>query len=738
MSRGRHRDVTTGTTPLYAALGLTTEEYERIQKVIGREPSHTELAMFSVMWSEHCSYKSSRIHLRNLPTEAPWVVLGPGEGAGVVEVAPGVRVAFKMESHNHPSAVEPFQGAATGVGGIVRDILSLGARPIAVLDPLRFGPLSDERNRFLFDGVVRGIASYGNSLGLPTVGGEAIFDEAYSGNPLVNAMCVGIFEDDEVIRSRAGGAGDVALLVGSKTGRDGIGGASILASQEFEEGSEAKRPSVQVGDPFTEKLLIEACLELKREGLLTGMQDLGAAGITCALSETAAAAGLGVDGNLDAIPLRESDMEPWEICMSESQERMLATIKSDRVGRAIEICAKWGLDGTVVARYETGGRLVLKGRDQLLCDVPAQSLADGPLYERPVVAADRSALHSLDPLELTWPPPEEVLLRVLASPSIASKAWIWKQYDHMVRLNTLVTPGADAAVLRLPESRRGEHTQPGIALATDGPGRIASLDPYIGGALAVAESARNVACLGARPHAITNCLNFGSPEKPEVMGDFAAAIRGMADACSAFGIPVIGGNVSFYNESPKGAVHPTPIVGMLGVLDDVYAHRPAVARDGEAIVLLGESGAELGGSEALAVIHGTVAGRPPALDLGAEVALVKLLATTSVGSHAHDLSEGGLAVALAELCVRAGSGAEITIDTDPLWTLFGESTARALLTCVPSGVDDVLAAARRLGVPARTIGTLRGSHLDVAGVLRVSVEDLTRVYEDALTLVMER
>jgi phosphoribosylformylglycinamidine synthase subunit PurL len=729
--------VTTDTTPLYAALGLTAEEYERIRKVIGRDPSHTELAMYSVMWSEHCSYKSSKIHLRELPTDAPWVVLGPGEGAGVVQVAPGVRVAFKMESHNHPSAVEPFQGAATGVGGIVRDILSLGARPIAVLDPLRFGPLDDDRNRFLFDGVVRGIAAYGNSLGLPTVGGEAIFDPTYSGNPLVNAMCVGLFEGDEVLTSGGGKDGDVALLFGSKTGRDGIGGASILASQEFEEGSEAKRPSVQVGDPFTEKLLIEACLELKREGLLSGMQDLGAAGVTCALSETAAAAGLGVSGDLDRVPLREGDMEPWEICMSESQERMLACIAPDRVGRAVEICAKWGLDATVVARYETGGRLVLTGRGQTLSDVPAASLADGPLYERPVISADRSALYALDPLDLVWPSPEEILLKVLASPSIASKAWIWRQYDHMVRLNTLVVPGADAAVLRLPESRRGEAGQPGIALATDGPGRIASLDPYVGGALAVAEAARNVACLGARPFAITNCLNFGSPERPEVMGDFAAAVRGIGDACRAFGIPVTGGNVSFYNTSPAGAIHPTPIVGMLGVLDDVYAHRPAVARAGDAIVLLGRTRPELGGSEALAVIQNEVKGRPPHLDLGAEVALAKLLSDTSVGGHAHDLSEGGLAVSLAELCVRSGTGATVSLDDgDPLWMLFGESTARALLTCAPDELDAVLGAAQRCGVPARPIGSLQGSHLEVAGVLRVSVDDLTRTYEDAIPSLM--
>jgi len=732
--------VTTDTTPLYAALGLSAEEYRRIQKVIGRDPTHTELAMFSVMWSEHCSYKSSRMYLRDLPSDAPWVVLGPGEGAGLVQVAPGVRVAFKMESHNHPSAVEPFQGAATGVGGIVRDILSLGARPIAVLDPLRFGPLSEERNRFLFDGVVRGIAAYGNSLGLPTVGGEAIFDAAYSGNPLVNAMCVGILEDEAFLRAAPRGPGDIAVLIGSKTGRDGIGGASILASQEFEAGAEAKRPSVQVGDPFTEKLLIEACLELKSEGLMTGMQDLGAAGITCALSETAAAAGLGVEGDLDSVPLREGDMEAWEICMSESQERMLACIAPDRIERAIEVCRKWGLDATVVARYVDGGRLVLRARDELVGDVPAADLADGPLYERPVIEADRSKIHALDPLELHWPAPEELLLRLLGSPSIASKRWVWRQYDHMVRLNTLVAPGADAAVLRLPESSRGEAGQPGIALATDGPGRIASLDPYAGGALAVAESARNVACVGARPLAITNCLNFGSPERPEVMADFAAAVRGIGDACRAFGVPVTGGNVSFYNESPQGAVHPTPIVGMLGVLDDAYAFRGPAARDGDVIVLLGRTRPELGGSEALAVVHDLIAGRAPAVDLGAEVALAKLLSTTGLGTTAHDLSEGGLGVALAELCSRSGVGASVTLppDVEPIWGLFGESTARALLTCPPEDVDRVLGAAQELGVAGLAIGNMNGAHLNVEGVIRVSLDDLISANEGAIPSLMDR
>jgi phosphoribosylformylglycinamidine synthase subunit PurL len=725
-------------TPLYAALGLTSDEFDRIKQVIGRDPSHPELAMFSVMWSEHCSYKSSRIHLRDLPSEAPWVVLGVGESAGLVEVSGGVRVAFKMESHNHPSAVEPFQGAATGVGGIVRDILALGARPIALLDPLRFGPLSDERNRFLFDGVVRGIASYGNSLGLPTVGGEAVFDPAYSGNPLVNVMCVGVLEDDTYLRAAPTAAGEIALLFGSKTGRDGIGGASILASQEFGEGSEDKRPSVQVGDPFMEKLLIEACLELKHEGLLTGLQDLGAAGITCALSETAAAAGLGVRGDLDAVPLREEGMEAWEICMSESQERMLAAVDPSKLDRAVEVCAKWGLDAVEVARYTEGGRLVLKARSEQVADVPAEALAEGPLYERPVIARDRTELHSLDPMDLEWPSPEEILLGLLSSPSIASKAWVWRQYDHMVRLNALVAPGSDAAVLRLPESGRGEPGQPGIALSTDGPGRIGALDAYAAGALAVCESARNVACLGARPLAITNCLNFGSPEKPEVMADFADAVRGMGDACRAFGIPVTGGNVSFYNESPRGAIHPTPIVGMLGAIDDAHACRSSAPREGEVIVLLGESRPELGGSEALAVCHDIVAGLPPSVDLGAEVSLARFLSTPGLGTYAHDLSEGGLGVALAEMCIRAGCGAGVDLaGAGPLWGLFGESTARALVTCEPAEVESLLGKADGHGVPARVIGRLAGEHLEVAGALRVALSEMARTFEQSLPSLMD-
>ncbi len=729
----------TDTTPLYEALGLTRDEFDDIGRVLGREPNHTELAMFSVMWSEHCSYKSSRTHLRDLPTEAPWLVVGPGENAGVVEVAPGVLVAFKIESHNHPSAVEPFQGAATGVGGIVRDILSLGARPIALLDPLRFGPLDDPRNRYLFDGVVRGIAAYGNSLGLPTVGGEVVFDPAYSGNPLVNAMCVGIVEDGEILRSAAGGPGQTALLFGSKTGRDGIGGASILASREFEEGAEAKRPSVQVGDPFMEKLLIEACLELKREGLLAGIQDLGAAGITCALSETAAAAGLGIEADLGRVPLREPGMESWEICMSESQERMLACIPSDRVERAAEICAKWGLDATVVGRYREGGRLLVRYRDETVADVPAEAVADGPQYDRPVAETDRSALHAVDPLSLAWPADlGALLLDVLARPSIASKAWVWRQYDHMVRLNTLVTPGADAAVLRVPESARPGGPQVGLALACDGPGRIGTLDAWTVGALAVCESARNVACLGARPFAITNCLNFGSPERPEVMGDFAAAVRGLSDACRAYGIPVVGGNVSFYNESPAGAVHPTPVVGMLGVVDDAYTHRPAFARPGQTLVLLGATRPELGGSEVLAVVHDRVAGRPPALDLAAEVALARLLADTDLGGAAHDLSEGGLAVALAEMALGAGAGIrfELPAGAEPLWGLFGESTGRAVVACDPDDVDRLLSAAAGARLPAHVLGTLDGDHLELPGALRVPVEELRQAHERTIPEAM--
>ncbi|HVE92568.1 MAG TPA: phosphoribosylformylglycinamidine synthase subunit PurL [Actinomycetota bacterium] len=730
---------TKAAVPLYEALGLSSDEYSKIVSLLDREPSHTELAMYSVMWSEHCSYKSSRRHLKDLPTSAPWVLAGPGENAGVVEAAPGVRVAFKIESHNHPSAVEPYQGAATGVGGIVRDILALGARPIALLDSLRFGPLSEQRNRFLFDGVVRGIAGYGNALGLPTVGGEAVFDPTYSGNPLVNAMCIGIVEDDDLLRSAAGGPGQLAMLFGSRTGRDGIGGASILASREFEEGQEAKRPSVQVGDPFMEKLLVEACLELKREGLLSGLQDLGAAGITCALAETAAAGGLGVTADLDQVPLREHDMEPWEICMSESQERMLACIPPERVTRAVEVCAKWGLEARVVGRYESGGRLLVSAGGGPQVDVTADSLAEGPVYDRPVVEADRSELHSLDPLSLDWPKDlGELLLSVLASPTVASKHWVWRQYDHMVRLNTLAVPGSDGAVLRVPESGRGSG-QPGLVVSTDGPGRIASLDPWTGGALAVCESARNVAVMGGRPLAVTNCLNFGSPERPEVMGDFAAVVRGMADACRAFSIPVTGGNVSFYNESPQGAVHPTPVVGMLGVLPDAYAFRPMAPGDGDVLVLLGTTRPELGGSEALAVQHSLASGRPPALDLGAEVALTSLLCDLSLGTAAHDLSEGGLAVALAEMCLASGTGASIRIpdDSAALWWLFSESTARVVVSCRPAESDALLSRARKEGVPASVIGTTGGDSLEVQGVLRVPLDDLARAHRGTIPALMD-
>ncbi|HVL81467.1 MAG TPA: phosphoribosylformylglycinamidine synthase subunit PurL [Actinomycetota bacterium] len=729
---------TTEQVPLYQALGLTRPEYDDIVRTLDREPSHTELAMFSVMWSEHCSYKSSRRFLRDLPTDAPWLVVGPGENAGVVEVAPGIRVAFKIESHNHPSAVEPFQGAATGVGGIVRDILSLGARPIALLDPLRFGPLTDARNRFLFDGVVKGIASYGNSLGLPTVGGEAVFDPCYDGNPLVNVMCAGILEDPDILRSAATAPGQLALLFGSRTGRDGIGGASILASKEFEEGEESKRPSVQVGDPFMEKLLIEACLEMKREGLLAGIQDLGAAGISCAVSETAAAGGLGIEADLGSVPLREQDMEPWEICMSESQERMLAAIEPGRIDRAIEICRRWGLEAAIVGRYTEGGRVVVRGGDTLLADVPADSLAEGPLYDRPTADRDRTDQHSLDPLDLGWPQPEELLMRVLRSPTVASKGWVWHQYDHMVRLNTLVVPGSDGAVLRVPESTRGPG-QPGIVLSTDGPGRFCALDPYGGGLLAVAESARNVACLGARPLAITNCLNFASPERPEVMGDFARVVRGMGAACAEFAIPVTGGNVSFYNESPAGAVHPTPVVGMLGVLDDAYTYRPLAPRPGDVLVLLGETRPELGGSEALALVHGLVAGRAPFVDVQAEGRLVRLLGDPRLGTAAHDCSDGGLAVTLAEMAIAAGCGisVEMTPGADPVWWLFGESTARAVLACSPEEVDRVLAVAGRARVPAAPIGTVTGGALEVRGVLSVALEDLAAAYRGAIPEMMQ-
>jgi phosphoribosylformylglycinamidine synthase subunit PurL len=715
---------------LYRELGLTDEEFEAIEHRLGRQPTHTELAMFSVMWSEHCSYKSSRVHLRNLPTEGAEILVGPGEGAGVIEVAPGIAVAWKMESHNHPSFVEPFNGAATGIGGIVRDILSMGARPIALLDPLRFGPLDDARTRYIVEEVVHGISAYGNSIGVPTVGGEAVFEECYAENPLVNVACLGVIEG-RPMHGRAEGPGNAGVLFGSSTGRDGIGGASVLASAEFDETSLEKRPSVQVGDPFSEKLLIEASLELIRRGLVVGFQDLGAGGISCPASEMTSKAGTGMKVWLDRIHLREADMEPFEVMISESQERMLAVVEPDDVEAVLEVCAKWGLEARVVSEVTKSGRLEVMKGDELIADVPTEALAEeGPVYER---AFERPSW--IDELQVAAPgddPPEDLaaaFLSVLGSPNVSSKRWIWEQYDHMLFLGTVQGPGADAAVIRLP---KGDVA---VALTTDGNGRYCYLDPYEGARLAVAEAARNVACTGARPVAITNCLNFGNPEKSDVMWQFAEAVRGIGDACSALGTPVTGGNVSFYNETKGRAIYPTPIIGMLGILERPYASVGLGFRsEGDVIMIAGATSPDdLGGSEYAKVVNGVVGGKPPGLDLDAERALIGFLqegAASGLLHSAHDPSLGGLAIAIAESGLASDLGFELEAPFDHR-ILFSESPSRAVVTCTPERAPELEGLAERHGTPLARIGRVGGARFDF-GSFSVAKSEATDVFESAL------
>jgi phosphoribosylformylglycinamidine synthase II len=647
---------------LHRQLGLTDDEHERILGVLGREPTRAELAMYSLMWSEHCSYKSSKVHLRRLPSQGPRVLQGPGENAGVVDLGDGLAAVFKIESHNHPSFVEPFQGAATGVGGIIRDILAMGARPAASLNSLRFGDPAEPLQRRLLEGVVAGVGHYGNCVGVATVGGEVVFDPCYAGNPLVNALTIGFMPARRLLSGRAERPGDLAVLLGAKTGRDGIGGASVLASASFEEGDQAKRPNVQVGDPFQEKLLIEACLELADRGLLRGLQDLGAAGISCAVAEVAARAGMGMEVDLDAVPLREPSMEAWEVLVSESQERMLALVDPARLPDVLEVCHRWGVLASVLGQMTNGGRLRVRFRGEVVAEVPAASLADeGPVYTRPLVPPAPPEAEAEVPLDAD---PAAAVLALAGDPTCASKRWVWEQYDRFVGHATVAGPGSDAAVIRVPGSGRA------VALATDGNGRYAALDPAAGAALAVAEASRNVACTGAEPIAVTNCLNFASPERPEVMGAFAAAVDGMAAACRALGLPVTGGNVSFYNESSGRPIHPTPIVGVLGLLDDAAARVPSgFPRPGLDVWLLGTTRVELGGSAWQRLTTARLEGRPPTLDLAAERSLQRLLAglaSRRLLAAAHDLSDGGLAVALVESTLATGIGATVTLP--PVWT----------------------------------------------------------------------
>jgi phosphoribosylformylglycinamidine (FGAM) synthase-like enzyme len=756
-------DRLTAMEPLHRQLGLTDDELAAVVELLGREPTELELAMYAVMWSEHCSYKSSRVHLKRFPTEAPWVLVGPGEGAGVIDVGDGLAVAVRIESHNHPSAVEPYEGAATGVGGIIRDIFSMGARPIALMDPLRFGPLDDPRTRYLFEGVVSGISGYGNAVGVPTVGGEVVFDDCYRDNPLVNVFCLGLLPRERLVLAKAEGAGNLAVLMGSSTGRDGIGGASVLASAGFEEGSEAKRPSVQVGDPFEEKKLIEACLALLDARLAVGVQDLGAAGLSCAASETAAAGGCGMDVDVARVAQREPGMNPVEVLTSESQERMLAIVEPADLDDVLALCERWEIRATVVGQVTDSGRFriydglfdaigvpgenpkppigdaprVVSSDRAPIADVPVDSLGNGPLYHRELTRPDdQDTRNAADPwLELAARFPDGTdlsgeLLALLATPTIADKSWVSRQYDHQLFLNTVVGPGSDAAVLRL----KGTHR--GLALSTDGKARFCKLDPRTGARLAVLEAARNVATTGAQPRALVNCLNFGNPEHPEVMWQFSEVVDGMAEACSALGIPVIGGNVSFYNESRGADIDPTPVVGVIGLIDELdVAPPPARMTPGHALVLLGATAPELGGSE-WAVRHGQRGGRPPVADL--EVActlhdLVRDLVIERVVDGVHDCSDGGLAVTLAEMAIDGETGFQVTLPHGPrAAACFSESASRVVLSVSPELVDTVLARAGAAGVPAWRLGDAGGGRLVAEGAFDVALTDAATAWHDAI------
>jgi phosphoribosylformylglycinamidine synthase len=742
-------DLTPDLAPQLAQeLGLTHAEYEHIVEIQGRVPTVCELYIYSLMWSEHCSYKHSKKALRAFPTEGEAVLQGPGENAGVISVGDGWAVAFKMESHNHPSAIEPYQGAATGIGGIIRDIFTMGARPVASLDSLRFGTLDKPRQRYLFDGAVAGIGGYGNCLGVPTVGGEVYFDEAYEGNCLINAMAIGLMREERLTRAVGEGPGNLLLLIGSTTGRDGIGGASVLASQEFDERAEDKRPAVQVGDPFTEKLLIEACLELLDRELLVALGDLGAAGLTSSASEMASRGGVGLEIDVTRVPLREEGMEPFEIMVSESQERMLAVVEPGKLEDAQAVCERWGLLSTVIGRITDSGRFIVTRGDEIVGDMPAVRLAhDAPEYdpavERPGYLDEAQAF---DPMSLPHPKGradlERTLLDLLASDNISSRRWIWRQYDHQVMLNTVVLPGSDAAVLRIRDFEGRDAGGRGIAATTDCNGRYCYLDPRVGAKIAFAEAARNIACTGARPAAITDCLNWGNPEKPEVFWTFREAVEGLAEACRHAGVPVISGNVSFYNESFGNAIYPTPTVGMVGVIDDVEkAVRMAFSTERDVIVRLGETDAEFGGSEYLSMVHDTIAGAPPAVDLDAEAALRRVLieaAERGLLASAHDCSEGGMVVALAECCIAGGVGADVHLDGDlaPVVALFSESQARAIVSLAEADIDALEDLAEEAGVPFGVVGTVGGDALSVeigeSAALELPIARLADVWETSL------
>ncbi|ARZ69271.1 phosphoribosylformylglycinamidine synthase subunit PurL [Streptomyces sp. HU2014] len=742
----KHANETPDVDQPWAELGLKQDEYERIRAILGRRPTGAELAMYSVMWSEHCSYKSSKVHLRQFGDKAPEndaLLVGIGENAGVVDVGQGYAVTFKVESHNHPSYIEPYQGAATGIGGIVRDILAMGARPVAVMDPLRFGAADHPDTKRVLPGVVAGIGGYGNCLGLPNIGGEVVFDACYQGNPLVNALCVGVMKHEDIHLAKASGAGNKVILYGARTGGDGIGGVSVLASETFDSTGPAKRPAVQVGDPFQEKLLIECTLEIFREDLVDGIQDLGGAGLSCATSELASAGSGGMRVELDTVPLRDSSLSPEEILMSESQERMCAVVEPGKVDRFMEICEKWDVIATVIGEVTDGERLEIFWHGEQIVDVPPRTVAhEGPVYERPYARPDwQDALQADDAAKLARPETAEELraqvLKVISSPNQASKSWITDQYDRFVQGNTVLAQPEDSGMVRI-----DEDTNLGVAVATDGNGRYAKLDPYAGAQLALAESYRNVAASGARPLAISNCLNFGSPEDPAVMWQFAEATRGLADGCLELGTPVTGGNVSLYNQTGETAIHPTPVVAVLGVIDDVNRRTPiAFSDEGHLLYLLGDTKEELGGSAWSQVVHDHLGGLPPAVDLGREKLLAEILISASrdgMVDAAHDLSDGGLIQALAESCLRGGKGARIVVPdaVDPFVLLFSESAGRAVVAVPRSEELRFTDMCGARGLPATRIGVVDGEEIDVQGQFSIPLAELREAHEATIPALL--
>ncbi len=726
------------TAQLVAEHGLTEEEFERIKTTLGRVPNYVELGIYSVMWSEHCSYKSSRKYLGGFPTEGPQVIEGPGENAGVVDIGDGLACIFKMESHNHPSYIEPFQGAATGVGGIMRDVFTMGARPVASLNSLRFGSMEHKKTPYLLEGVVAGIAGYGNCMGVPTVGGEVYFHESYDGNCLVNAMTAGIVKQDKIFRSAASGVGNPLIYVGSATGRDGIHGA-VMASDVFGDGGEERRPTVQVGDPFTEKLLLEACLEAFKGSHIVGIQDMGAAGLTSSSVEMAGKGGLGIEIDALKVPRREEGMTPYEVFLSESQERMLMVAQQGSEDKVMEIFHKWDLEAVVIGRVIEENVLRITSGDKLEAEMPIASLTDdAPVYDRPVKRPDdQDELNTLDLNDIPEPTDyNEVLLKLASSENIASRAWIYRQYDHMVRTDTIVAPGSDAAVVRIKENNKA------IALTTDCNSRYCFLDPFTGAAIAVAEAARNLVASGAEPLALTDCLNFGNPERPEVMWQFKEAARGITAACLAFDVPVVSGNVSFYNETSGKAIYPTPTIGMVGLIDDLERIcTRSFVDEGDAIVLLGETFCELGGTEYLKVVHGLDKGMPPKMDFDVEKNVRQACLNgirTGIIKSAHDLSEGGLAIALFEACLLPDGelGASVKLDGQeirPDALLFGESQSRFIVTLAADDLELFMSSLDSLGVKAQAIGTVGGENLVIEGLIDLPVKSIRERWEATIT-----